>query len=209
MITHRNSFNENPVKPPYAGRNCQAVFILSLNDSQSQRNNADDQTSDCKEYIEKLNITHLHHLRFCTPSRRKTTRRPYLPTRLIISQQDKKFNQYLPSPIAFTTSYGAPIIRAISGYFKPWLWSVLIFLSNHCVCVINGSVILVSSFGATPRNIATKHISYPSKKWTVPRSTDTKITMRLGLAVFAKIAMDKPYHSHTAQLRGISERISL
>jgi len=88
------------------------------------------QTSDCKERIEKLNITHLHHLRFCTPSRRKTTRRPYLPTRLIISQKDKKFNQYLPSPIAFTTSYGAPIIRTISGYFKPWLWSVLIFLSK-------------------------------------------------------------------------------
>ena len=65
------------------------------------------QTGDCKERIEKFNITHLHHLRSCTLLRRKTTRRPYLPTRIIITQNTGKYNQYRPSPIAFTTSYGA------------------------------------------------------------------------------------------------------
>ena len=47
---------------------CEAVFLSSV--LKTERINADQQPGDCEQDIEKLNIRHTHHLRFCILLRR-------------------------------------------------------------------------------------------------------------------------------------------
>ena len=48
---------------------CEAVSLLS-SVVQTERISADHQTGDCEQDIEKINIRHTHHLRFCILLRR-------------------------------------------------------------------------------------------------------------------------------------------
>ena len=50
---------------------CEAVFLSSV--LKTERVNADQQPGDCEQDIEKLNIRHTHHLRFCIAAAEATT----------------------------------------------------------------------------------------------------------------------------------------
>ena len=65
----------------------QAVFVLA-SVLRARDISREDQTGDCDEHIEKLNIVHTHHSPLLYEIAERTTRRPYLPARLhsIISQ---------------------------------------------------------------------------------------------------------------------------
>ena len=67
VISHRVSSIEKTAK---CRVELPAVFILS-SVLRARDISREDQTGDCDEHIEKLNIVHAHHLRFCTMLRRK------------------------------------------------------------------------------------------------------------------------------------------
>jgi len=96
----------NPRKPLIAGRFCKAVFILSLQ-YQSQRKHADNQSSDGQQNAEQFNIR--HPITSASVRRRGgTTRRPCLPTCIIISQVISHCNNVGNSPKILDIS---PVLR--------------------------------------------------------------------------------------------------